>query len=76
MKEVKSDKKKNNAWIWLAVAVIAVVLILAFYATQKAGDKIDKQLGEDIDSLDVGDNPDIVVDDFDSLEVSEEDITS
>ncbi len=73
MKETKSVAKKKNTWIW--VIVIIVALLILFFAFR--GDKsLEEETSDDITALDVGDNPDIGVDDFNSLQVSQEDLVS
>ena len=72
-----TGKKDSMIWIIAAVIIIAlVVLFFAFMSFDKGGDGGTDSLEEDIDSLDVGDNPDVGVEDFSSLEVSQEEVAS
>ena len=79
MKEKKKGRG-NNKWIW-AVAIIIVLFVLIFAI--KGNKKIETTSGDgnvqetgDINSLDIGDNPDIGVEDFNSLPSSQEAISS
>ena len=71
---------KGNSRILIWAIIIVIVLVIAFFML-KGGNKegtgiTDKTPQQDeISSLDVGENPDIGVDDLNSLQVSEEDIT-
>ncbi|MEK6843810.1 MAG: hypothetical protein AABX83_00100 [Nanoarchaeota archaeon] len=78
--EEKKKGRGNNKWIW-AVAIIIVLLVLIFAI--KGNKKIETTSGDgnvpetgDINSLDIGDNPDIGVEDFNSLPSSQEAISS
>ena len=67
----KETKKKSNTWIWIVIA-IAVVLIL--FIALKNYNVNDGEAADDISGLDIGENPDLGVDDINSLQVSQEDI--
>lgn len=71
---------KGNSRILIWAIIIVIVLVVAFFMFKggnKEGTSItDKTAQQDeISSLDVGENPDIGVDDLNSLQVSEEEIT-
>ncbi|MDO8509093.1 MAG: hypothetical protein Q7S27_05415 [Nanoarchaeota archaeon] len=77
-----NNGKKSNKLIWIvSIVIILGILFFAF----KGGDKEESNINDndqtaddqevnEIDGLDVGDNPDIGVDDFNSLLVSQEEI--
>ncbi len=81
--------KKSKTWIWVILGII--VLVVLFYMirggnkgasntnTERVGGNnlpTNNQQGvSDINSLDVGNNPDVGVDDFNSLQTSQEDIS-
>lgn len=80
------SEKKSNIWIWAAVVVaVLVVLFFMFRGGDEAGTGKQpgtgnqgtggQQAGDEISSLDVGGNPDLGVDDLNSLQVSQEEIT-
>ena len=71
--------EKNKVWLWtLIILIVAVFLIFAIKSyskesktplTQKEQIKISN-----IESLEIGENPDIGVDDFSGLQISQEEI--
>ena len=74
---VKKGKSRTLTW----AIIIVIILVIAFFMfrnTDKGGTGItDKTTQQDeINNLDVGENPDVGVDDLNSLSVSEEDIIS
>jgi len=75
MEEIKNKAgKKRNVWIWIVIIIILLVLFFAFRGDK--GGETGGESADEITALDVGDNPDLGVDDFNSLEVSQEDIVS
>ncbi len=77
----EAGKSNNKIWIWVIVAVIAILVLFFVFKGAKKGDTGtitppgDGVGGSaDINSLDVGENPDTGVDDFSTLDVSQEDI--
>ncbi len=80
---VSDGSKKSNAWIWVVVILIIALLVLFFMfkgGKEEAGTGgqqpgTGQQAGDEISNLDVGDNPDIGVDDLNSLPASQEEIT-
>ena len=67
--------KKGNALLWIAIILIVlVVLFFIFKGLSPAKEEVGKEVG-DLNSLDVGENPDLQVDDFDSFQVSSGEIT-
>ncbi len=77
-KKSSGGDKKDNKVLMIAVIVITalVVLFFVFRSFDKVGDSGIGELEEEIDAIDVGDNPDIGVEDFGSLEVSQEEVAS
>lgn len=86
MDEIVTEKK-SNAWLWIVIIVIIaiVVLFFLFKGGEETGGKKDSgkvagpngrlPVPDDIEPLDIGENPDVGVDDFSSLEISSEEIT-
>ena len=75
----KINAKKDNRILVIATIVIIalIVLVFVFMGLKSDGDsEIEEGEGEVETLLDVGDNPDLGVEDFSSLEVSEEEINS
>lgn len=75
----KEAKSNNKIWIWIIVAVIVLLVLFFIFkgGKKEEGGTTTGGAGAentDIDSLAVGDNPDTGVDDFGTLDVSEEDI--
>lgn len=72
----EAGKTNNKMWMWIVIAVIVLLVLFFIFKGAKKGEKIilPGQATADINSLDVGDNPDIAVDDFGSIDVSQEDI--
>lgn len=81
-KKISADIKaktniNNKILIWAIIAIILLlVLIFVFKGIGQNGAGGDKTSEGDIESLNVGDNPDLSVDDFDSLQVSQEEIST
>lgn len=76
MEEIKNKAgKKSNTWIWVIVIIIALLILFFAFRGDKGGET-GGESADEITALDVGDNPDLGVDDFDSLQVSQEDIAS
>lgn len=80
------NEKKSNVWIWVAVVVVVlIILFFMFRGGEEAGTEkqpgtenqgtTGQQAEDEINSLDVGANPDLGVDDLNSLQVSQEEIT-
>ena len=81
--EQSSNTKKSNVWLWIFIAIIVLIVLFYVFRAPKetkertsVGEKITPPNIEpdDITVFDIDDNPDIGVDDFNSLEVSEEGI--
>jgi len=88
MNAVNGTGKKSNIWVWAAVIVVVLVILFFMFrggeeagaekklpGTGNQGTGGQQQAGDEIDSLDVGANPDLGVDDLNSLQVSQEEIT-
>ena len=73
----KKPAVNNKVLIYVIIAII--ILIVAFFAFKGINKTAEKQgVGKnaDINNIDVGDNPDVGVDDFNTLQVSQEEITT
>ena len=82
MEKINLNKRgMNNTLIWIVV-IVAILLVLFFvFRGSKEGKNAGGETGnaataDEISNLDVGENPDMGVDDLNSLPASEEDITS
>ncbi|MBI2449643.1 hypothetical protein HYV49_05095 [Candidatus Pacearchaeota archaeon] len=74
-KQRESGMFNNKILIWVIVAVIIILLLFFIFKGGKNGEETTTtSTTVDIDTLDVGDNPDTGVDDFSELDVSQEDI--
>ena len=78
--EEEKKGKGSNKWIWvIAIIVLLLVLLFAFKGNKQettGGTGTNVPETGDINSLDVGNNPDVGVDDFNSLQVSQTAISS
>ena len=75
-KPISSKPMNNKILIWIIVAIIILIaLFFIFKAALKEGN-ISNKANTNIDSIDIGVNPDIIVDDFNSLPISEEEINT
>lgn len=88
MEENIISEKKGNAWLWIIIILIIAIVVLFFLfrspspEKEKPGSGADGgegsgggAEGDELEALDIGENPDVGVDDFSSLEVSSEEIT-
>ncbi len=82
-------KGKGMTWLWVVIAVIVLIVLFMWFRkpagdnTGKPGEVMEKEtpqpttappLADDISGLDVGGNPDVGVDDFNTLPASQEPI--
>ena len=75
---MEEKEGKTNRFIWtIAIIVIIIILMFMFRGNKKetTGTPATTQEIADINTFDVGDNPDVEVDDFNSLQVSQTDIS-
>ena len=78
---ISTEKKKGNMLVWIIVIIVVLlILFFMFRGGKEAGTKEQQseigrqQPGDEISNLDAGDNPDLGVDDLNSLQVSQEEI--
>ncbi len=75
--DLNKPAMNNKVLIYVIIAII--ILLIIFFVFKGINKPIEKQAtgkASDIDNIDIGANPDIAVDDFDSLQVSQEDIST
>lgn len=88
MNNIIVSGKKGNTWLWVVIIIIVLVVLFFLFRSPSpekekigAGTSGEKVAGGgavntgDIGALDIGENPDVGVDDFNSLQVSSEEIT-
>ncbi len=81
--QASGDKRGSNFWLWVVIVVIVLVALFWVFKKPSSGDVMEKPTPtpvqptptpetDGISALDVGDNPDLGVEDFNTLPTSQE----